>query len=101
MVVRVECKHLEAAKYWATLPGSPREVAERLIISWNKPPSVDDVTDYNFHTYPKTSEFRDALTNLIQAAREKSRAGNVETIPDGQGDDLYRVCRRCNRWFLS
>lgn len=38
----VECHHWSAAQVWAKLPGTPFEVADFLITSWNNPPQRDE-----------------------------------------------------------
>lgn len=80
------------AKQWASMSGTPEEVARKLVAAWNDVSKMDPDSPYDFHTYPTTPQFYGALAHLISIVRAN---GRTKIVQNGIGDDLCQTCRAC------
>lgn len=84
--------HWSNALLWAEIEGSPEEVAETLVKSWNSSSGFEE--GYVLRKYPNTPEFKSKLSELIDSAR---KGEELDIVADGEGDSLCLACRgrRC------
>jgi len=80
------------AKIWAESRGTPDEVANELVVEWNRHPIGQP--------YPETPEFKTEVARLISLTRKNAEIIIVEDYAvDKHGEPLDRLCKVCMRCF--